>query len=390
MENATLNASTEVPTLRPNADDVTSAPVDESVQLLTTTTNRLLSVFPPVLLAVGTCGNALSIAVLSGSSMRRSNAALYLIVLAVVDTMVLYTGLLRLWLLHLTDVDIREFSTFMCKFHTWIVYVTLDASVWILVAFTFERLISVCLPHDVKRHCNEQTSCVVLSVIAVVLMAINSHFIYGLGIEYTNTNVIVHNALDHNSQVITVPHCTPLGKEYKEFHDMIWHWIDLCIFSLLPLSLIVVCNSVIIIKICESRRKARRIVPSVALSTHPDVQADDTTSRQVSSMTAILMTLNLVLLLTTMPISAFNIVTPYFKPVLDESSEQYDPKVTAQFRLAWAIFNMLMYTNNSINFLLYCVSGTRFREELSNLFLRKRYSLPVTPTQTYQSARIQA
>ncbi|PVD19740.1 hypothetical protein C0Q70_20231, partial [Pomacea canaliculata] len=198
MENATLNASTEVPTLRPNADDVTSAPVDESVQLLTTTTNRLLSVFPPVLLAVGTCGNALSIAVLSGSSMRRSNAALYLIVLAVVDTMVLYTGLLRLWLLHLTDVDIREFSTFMCKFHTWIVYVTLDASVWILVAFTFERLISVCLPHDVKRHCNEQTSCVVLSVIAVVLMAINSHFIYGLGIEYTNTNVIVHNALDHN------------------------------------------------------------------------------------------------------------------------------------------------------------------------------------------------
>ncbi|XP_025077659.1 FMRFamide receptor-like isoform X1 [Pomacea canaliculata] len=389
MENATLNASTEVPTLRPSADDVTSAPVDESVQLLTTTTHRLWSVFPPVLLAVGTCGNALSIAVLSGSSMRRSNAAFYLTVLAVVDTMALNTGLLRLWLFHLTEVDIRELSTFVCKFHSWIVYVTLDISVWIVVAFTCERLISVCLPHDVKRHCNEQTSCISLSIIAVVLMAINSHFIYGLGIEYTKTIVTVSNELDHNRQV-TVPRCVPLGKEYEHFYNMVWPWIDLCIFSLLPLLLIVVCNSVIIIKIFESRRKARRIIPSVASSTHPGVQADDTRSRKVSSMTGTLMTLNLVLLLTTMPICAYHIVEPYYATIFDESSEQYDPKVTAQFKLAWAIVNMLMYINNSINFLLYCLSGTRFREELSNLILRKRYSLPVTPTQTYQSARIQA
>ncbi|PVD19739.1 hypothetical protein C0Q70_20230 [Pomacea canaliculata] len=137
---------------------------------------------------------------------------------------------------------------------------------------------------------------------------------------------------------------------------MVWPWIDLCIYSLLPLSLIVVCNSVIIIKVslfvtlmrryerngacskslldvylryaclylqvCVSRRKARRVIPSVAPSTHTDVQADDTRSRQVSSMTATLMTLNLVLLVTTMPISAYLIVEPYFETIRDSSSEQ--------------------------------------------------------------------
>ncbi|XP_025077655.1 probable G-protein coupled receptor 139 isoform X2 [Pomacea canaliculata] len=390
MENATLTASTEViqgniPTLRPSADDVTSVPVDESVQLLMTTTKRLWSVFPPVLLAVGTCGNALSIAVLSRSNMRRSNAALYLIVLAVVDTMVLYTGLLRQWLLHLIEVDIRQFSPVACKLHSWMVYFTLDISVWILVAFTFERLISVCLPHDVKRHCNAQTSCVFLSVIAVVLMTINSHFLYGLDDEYIQTNVTVYDELDHHRQVTTVRRCIPLGREYEHFYNMVWPWIDLCIYSLLPLSLIVVCNSVIIIKVCVSRRKARRVIPSVAPSTHTDVQADDTRSRQVSSMTATLMTLNLVLLVTTMPISAYLIVEPYFETIRDSSSEQYDPKVSAQFSMAWAIVNIFMYTNNSINFLLYCVSGTRFRGELLSLFGRRRRIRPMVITNTHVS-----
>nr|KAG5696512.1 hypothetical protein BaRGS_021048 [Batillaria attramentaria] len=44
----------------------------------------------------------------------------------------------------------------------------------------------------------------------------------------------------------------------------------------------------------------------------------------------------------------------------DEDSSE-DGKTRMQLKLAWAVTNMLWYTNSAVNFLLYCVSGTRFR-----------------------------
>ena len=69
----------------------------------------------------------------------------------------------------------------MFQIHTWMVYFTLDMSIWILVALTFERLISVYLPHRVKKHCTTVTALLSLSAIAVLLLCLNSHFLYGMG-----------------------------------------------------------------------------------------------------------------------------------------------------------------------------------------------------------------
>jgi hypothetical protein len=54
------------------------------------------------------------------------------------------------------------------------------------------------------------------------------------------------------------------------------------------------------------------------------------------------------------------------------------PPATAATRLAYkrakAVNNMLVYVNHSINFILYCLTGRRFRDELSAMFngCRKR------------------
>ena len=62
---------------------------------------------PPILLVFGTCGNVLSIVVLTGKSIRKSTTGLYLIVLTFSDLAVLYTGLLRQWIIYLFEFDVR-------------------------------------------------------------------------------------------------------------------------------------------------------------------------------------------------------------------------------------------------------------------------------------------
>uniref|UniRef100_A0A8W8HXJ5 G-protein coupled receptors family 1 profile domain-containing protein n=1 Tax=Magallana gigas TaxID=29159 RepID=A0A8W8HXJ5_MAGGI len=43
---------------------------------------------------------------------------------------------------------------------------------------------------------------------------------------------------------------------------------------------------------------------------------------------------------------------------------------TARLVLAWAITNLVMFMNNTINFLLYCVGGENFRRECRRLLTR--------------------
>ena len=57
----------------------------------------------------------------------------------------------------------------------------------------------------------------------------------------------------------------------------------------------------------------------------------------------------------------------------------------AEMGLAWALTNLLQYTNNSVNFLLYCLSGSRFREELWSMFRKNGRVAPLNFSHTRQS-----
>ncbi|KAH3857069.1 hypothetical protein DPMN_099667 [Dreissena polymorpha] len=67
-------------------------------------------VVPPVFILLGTIGNSLSILVLNRRSIRVSTMALFLTVLACSDLLVLYSGLLRQWLIYLFYTDVRHIS----------------------------------------------------------------------------------------------------------------------------------------------------------------------------------------------------------------------------------------------------------------------------------------
>jgi hypothetical protein len=67
-------------------------------------------------------GNVLSLATLQNDRFRRSSTSFILSALAVVDTAVLNTSLLRLWIYYQFNVDVRSLTTVGCKIHQFLTY----------------------------------------------------------------------------------------------------------------------------------------------------------------------------------------------------------------------------------------------------------------------------
>ncbi|XP_046381323.1 sex peptide receptor-like [Haliotis rufescens] len=252
---------------------------------------------------------------------------LYLTFLAVSDILVLYSGLLRQWIIYMFDVDVRDLHPALCKVNTWLVYVSLDLSAWILVSVTIERALLVWYPLTAKVMCTTKTVTVNMIVVCFSLLGINSHFFLLCG---TETEI------------------------YDYFLEYVFPWIDLCLFSIGPFLFHIVGNTFIIIRLVTGIR----IMAQLHMASNERAVMRQ---RQVTSMTVMLLSLNLVYLVCTLPISMYLVSLIYWEK--DES-----PEADAQRRLVYACVNLLMYLNNSTNFITYTFSGRQFRMEFYALF----------------------
>ncbi|CAG5131821.1 unnamed protein product, partial [Candidula unifasciata] len=298
-----------------------------------------LQTISPVLIVFGTIGNLLSILVMSRRKMRSSNAAVYLISLAIADTGALIIGLLRFFV-----------AEPICKIRFWLTFVSLDISAWVLVAFTIERFLSVCFPHRLKTFCTQKSSIIAVVCIAVVMLAHNSHFLYGYGdviITYENTSILVR--------------CIFVSDNYSDFFYNIHIWISLCVNCFIPLVIFIVCNSFIATKVLLRSRKMHKIAEDKTAK-YASRESLAVTGRQESNsrLTIMLFTVTIVFLITTAPIRVLFILLPSLQ---FQTSKDY-----AVLYLTHKVTVILMYTNNSVNFILYCVTGSKFRNEVLKMF----------------------
>ncbi|XP_061165763.1 FMRFamide receptor-like [Saccostrea echinata] len=317
----------------------------------------------PILIFVGTIANTLSIIVLLRKRMRTSTTMFYLTVLSFGDMMVLYTGLLRYWIKSAFHEDIRLISEFSCKIHAFLVYFSLDFTTWVLVAVTIDRCIFVCLPFRAKRLCTLKHAKIVVIGIALVMTALNFQLFWGVSFEVQLGELA----------------CTHVN----DFTEFAWPWIDFCMFSIVPFTIMIIANILIIKKLFMSHKRVASHNHEAAHSEHSESVMNHSNGhsvnvhakqRKVPSVTTMLLTTNCVFLALTLPIVVYLIVYPY---VLYDATDH----VTAVLQLLWAIANMFQYTNNTIHFFLYCMTGPRFRRELFKLFnIKTRSSHELTMT----------
>ena len=311
--------------------------------------NRIWTTAPPIIIFFGGLGNMMSVYVMSRERMRGSVTSVYLIFLAFIDTCVLLTGYLRYWIRALTNTDVRTLSSLSCPLHIFLVYFFGDMAGWTLVCVTLERFVSVYFPHKAKIWYTHKTVAASMISILLLLLLVNGHFFW--------TFRLSSEAETHSCTIV---------EQHVPFISLQWTWIDFTFYSLGPFTLILLGNIGILIKLTYVRYRQKR--------------SNISTGVKITSMTAILLVISFMYLVTTAPISIYLIIinAGWFDDV--------SPYTEAGVNLAWAVVNMLNYINNAINFILYCVSGPRFRRELLSHFCPGK--LGVVPTQASQTMEL--
>jgi len=303
-------------------------------------------VFAPILIIMGTIGNIISIIVLSKPRFNRHPSTTYLLGLAASDMSMLYIGLLRQWVKYAFEVDIRHISPIICKVHWWLMYVMSDWTVWTLALITVERLVATLIPYKSKKICTKRSAKVTVISIVVFSLLVNSNLLYGFGEVETQ---------EGNTTIIRP--CAPVNEEYAKFFFTVWTWIDLCKFSLIPFVILAAGNVLIVFKLVQSRRKVKKDASNS--------ESRSASKAKQSNMSVLLVCLNFVFIICTLPVCVYFIGEAYWIPQdVPRNVQQQDPW--------WALVNIMLYTNNTSNFILYILTGSRFREEVIKLFTFRR------------------
>ena len=299
----------------------------------------ILLYVPPILIILGTFGNIFSFIILKRKAMLKFSTYFYLMILAIADTLVLYIGLLRLWVGELTGFDLKNQADWLCKLTTVIGYTVSDFSVWLIIAVTTERFIVVCHPLKANAMCNTPRARKVILALLLVMFCINLHFFWTVKIRNFR----------HKGEVI--PQCTA-AEQYDWLVNEVWPWVDAFIYSFLPFLVIMMLNVLIIRQVVKARRSRSHLAEMRSYEQRRPSHEGST------RLTVMLLTISFAFLLTTLPMNITNITAYFWRQYRGDLHE------VSKYTLARTITEMLMYINHSMNFFLYCATGQKFRHQL--------------------------
>ena len=292
-------------------------------------TAMVLRIAPAVLIPVGTVGNVLAIVLLRKLGTETSTLPLFFTALAVSDICLLYFGLLPVWLEYQFGYRLSDSHSVVCKLNFWALYSLGCLSAWLLVAMTIQRAASVVWPHKVSSTCTRRQAYVSIVAIVITTFLINSSLLYGLDIHP-----------DFGVCFFTFP--------IKVLQAFLL--LDLLMSSLLPFSLLLLSNSVLIWKVLQSLRAARARLHS------GQTEQVDARQKKFMSMTVTLIAMSAAFIVLTSPIGLLSLES--IKATIEKDFGMFLSTVA----------NQLWYSNSTVNCFLYILTGTRFRQELKRLF----------------------
>lgn len=345
MDGSTLGSTTTLPSFK------TTIPSSNSLDF--TWVEYVGMVLSLIIFTVGMAGNILTIIIMRRKPFLASSACVYLPCMAIFDSIFLVSGIPFEWVSWF-QIDIESWA---CRFHRFIFYGSGDVSVWILVAFTFDRFIAVCFPFKKRFFCEPRKALITVCLCIFLGVLKNAHLFWTRGIEMKKGQIIRS--------------CGQV-EEYRTFEKYVRPWIAFVFVSLIPFISIIVFNASIVHNLLKSKKSrpdafsGRR---STVMSNKSSIysgrdtirskeesgQTKKNSGRSVYQTTAMCLSVSFAFLIFIAPSIVIHIGKPYWK-----KNPFYDAVKT--------INNMLFYANHGINFYLYCLTGVRFRAELQVLF----------------------
>ena len=297
---------------------------------------------PPFLLVWGTIANVMSFIVFSSKSMRQSLTSFLFRILAVTDLSLLYSHTLAAVLFYIFGIHTFTINTVSCKcFVFWMTF-SKTFSAWVLVLISIERFLSVFIPHKVKLIYTKLKARMTLCIIAGVGLLLHLPPIFSIKLQY-----VYDNQGNIIQRICTIGQFGSMGLQH--YATSIWPWLDLSLYTIIPFVFLITINISIITKLTlNSLRRAKH--------------GQGSTDSRMSSVTAMLLTVTFAFVVLTTPMG-FN----YIHVPKRSAATQY---------LIHTLAFICMYINHSSNFLFYCISGSKFRQVLRELFICSKESTP--------------
>ena len=313
---------------------------DQLLQFSAYRTHKALSLFvPPLIILLGSAGNVFSFCILRRKPMLKFSTYFYLMILAIADTCVLYFGLVPFWFNNGIGYNVLAQSVWICRSFVVFNYSVSDFSVWLIIAVTAERYIAVCHPMKKDQLCSQSVARKTVVILFLFMLSLHLHFFVTLDIRQWS----------HRGS--TVSSCES-AHGFEVLVDSVWPWIDALLYSYLPFIIICVLNVCIIVQVMKSKQLRLGNGSDSCRSRRP-------TQEGSTRLTVMLLTISFTFLLTTLPQTIVQILAHFL-----DSRARHDLEVQANFQLAKTVALLLMYLNHSMNFVLYCATGQKFRKQL--------------------------
>jgi hypothetical protein len=303
---------------------------------------RITKPFALVCLFVGSVGNSLSFIVFTQKQLRRHSTFRYLAYLSIIDLIVLYLGLGHIILRDYFLFDIRVQNLFLCKFHTFLTYVTTQLSSWILTIVSIDRAIACTVVRLNRRLCRPKSADRIFLGMCIVVSLINSHILFFMGSKRTLNPPSIHNT-SLNQNIVVCTHNT--SSTYFKFFEKPYNIIDLLSYVLIPFIIMTICASIIAYRLFFSLRHT-----TMRVAIKGKTRKGTRRAKQISYM---LLTLNLVFVILLTPV--------VLGQIFQELNQEH------RFRLYNSITLLMSYSNHALNFLLYGIASPQFRLTLRQL-----------------------
>lgn len=294
-----------------------------------------------VLVVLGLLGNTLSIVVLCNRRMR-SSTSYYLTSLAVYDNFILVAMLL---FFNLEALGSRVPS--ICQaYKDYIIPVMIPlgyplsltaqmGSIYTCVAFTVERFVAVCRPLHAANTCTKSRAKKAILVIFLwsLLYNIPRYFHYEVHEVWSNDTGRYDNRIQ----------TTDFG-ENEVFQHLYIISFQLIFMFLLPFLIILVLNTALLRAINRSRKQRQEM---------------STTDTREHNLTVMLVAVIAVFLVCQFPTIVDNILVA----IVGEQRHN----AVLQYQMLYMVCTVLVTINSSLNFVLYCLFGKKFRMVLRHI-----------------------
>jgi hypothetical protein len=147
-----------------------------------------------------------------------------------------------------------------------------------------------------------------------------------------------------------------LHRDYVEFFEHVYTWIDMFLVTIIPFVFIILCNLTVI----------NRVFLVSSPNKKSEIASRSKATNRLRSLCLMMICSSFVFVATTLPVTAF---------IIDLLSQKVSIDAMRCRRIQWTIYNILMYFNYA-SILSYCLSGTEFRHVLmKTIRLKSRPSL---------------